>query len=134
MDSKTMSLFENLFERIPYHKEGLIFVSPNNSRKFLTNEFVNKILRKTLNDLEIEPVTIHGLRHTHASILLYKKISIYYVSERLGHAGIDTTLKYYAHVVKELREEDTQNTLELFQQMLSLEKNKRVKKPCARFV
>ncbi|AMQ71861.1 MULTISPECIES: tyrosine-type recombinase/integrase [Bacillus amyloliquefaciens group] len=122
MDPKTMSLFETLFERIPDHKHGLIFVSPNNPRKVLTNEFVNKILRKTLNDLEIEPVTIHGLRHTHASILLYKKISIYYVSERLGHASIDTTLKYYAHVVKELREEDTQNTLELFQQMPSLEK------------
>ncbi|MEH6872353.1 tyrosine-type recombinase/integrase, partial [Bacillus safensis] len=79
------------------------------------------ILKKTLNDLKIEPVTIHGLRHTHASILLYKKISIYYVSERLGHASIDTTLKYYAHVVKELREEDTKNTLDLFQKMLLLE-------------
>lgn len=122
MDSKTMSLFKNLFERIPDNEHGLIFNSPNNPRKVLTNEFVNKILRKTLNDLNIEPVTIHGLRHTHASILLYKKISIYYVSERLGHASIDTTLKYYAHVVKELREEDTQNTLELFEQMPSLEK------------
>ncbi|KRT88332.1 hypothetical protein AB447_208000 [Bacillus glycinifermentans] len=50
------------------------------------------------------------------------QFSAYYVSERLGHASIDTALKYYAHVVKELREEDTQNTLELFEQMPSLEK------------
>ncbi|WP_144471428.1 tyrosine-type recombinase/integrase [Bacillus pumilus] len=121
MDIETMQLFKGLFKTlIPNHYE-LIFVSPTNPKQVLTNEFVNKILKKTLNDLKIEPVTIHGLRHTHASILLYKKISIYYVSERLGHASIDTTLKYYAHVVKELREEDTKNTLDLFQKMLLLE-------------
>lgn len=120
MDTKTMALFRNLFNDIPKNHHGLVFITPMNPKKVLTNEFANKILRKTLNDLEIEPITIHGLRHTHASILLYKKISIYYVSERLGHVSIDTTLKYYAHVIKELREEDTQNTLVLFQEMLSL--------------
>ncbi|WP_328056376.1 tyrosine-type recombinase/integrase [Bacillus nakamurai] len=82
-----------------------------------SNEFVNKILKKTLTDLKIESISIHGLRHTHASVLLYKKISIYYVSEHLGHAKIDTTLNYYSHVIKELREEDTRNTLDLFEKM-----------------
>ncbi|MFI8720797.1 tyrosine-type recombinase/integrase [Bacillus altitudinis] len=122
MDIETMQLFQDLFKTLTPNHYELIFVSPSNPKKVLTNEFVNKILKKTLNDLKIEPVTIHGLRHTHASILLYKKISIYYVSERLGHASIDTTLRYYAHVVKELREEDTKNTLDLFQKMLSLER------------
>ncbi|MGM0956247.1 MAG: tyrosine-type recombinase/integrase [Bacillota bacterium] len=122
MDIETMQLFKDLFKTLTPNHYELIFVSPTNPKKVLTNEFVNKILKKTLNDLKIEPVTIHGLRHTHASILLYKKISIYYVSERLGHASIDTTLRYYAHVVKELREEDTKNTLDLFQKMLSLER------------
>ncbi|WP_233529720.1 tyrosine-type recombinase/integrase [Bacillus atrophaeus] len=75
------------------------------------------LLKKTLTDLKIESISIHGLRHTHASVLLYKKISIYYVSERLGHAKIDTTLNYYSHVIKELREEDTRNTLDLFEKM-----------------
>ncbi|MEK3890553.1 hypothetical protein [Bacillus sp. FSL K6-3431] len=45
---------------------------------------------------------------------LYRKISIYYVSERLGHANIETTLKHYAHVVKELREEDAKRTVDIF--------------------
>ncbi|WP_078061624.1 tyrosine-type recombinase/integrase [Bacillus zhangzhouensis] len=65
--------------------------------------------------------TPSDLRHTHASILLYKKISIYYVLERLGHASFDTTLRYYAHVVKELREEENKNTFDLFQKKLLLE-------------
>ncbi|MFJ8101105.1 MULTISPECIES: tyrosine-type recombinase/integrase [unclassified Lysinibacillus] len=48
-------------------------------------------MKKILVDLGIEPITIHGLRHTHACVLLYKKISIYYVCERLGHKDIETT-------------------------------------------
>ncbi|MCY7834471.1 site-specific integrase [Bacillus spizizenii] len=117
MDSNTMDLFKNLFDEMPNNMHNLVFYSPRSSKKVLTNEFVNKILKKTLTDLNIESISVHGLRHTHASILLYKKISIYYVSERLGHAKIDTTLNYYSHVIKELREEDTRNTLDLFERM-----------------
>lgn len=117
MDSNTMNLFKKLFDEIPNNMHNLVFYSPRSSKKVLTNEFVNKILKKTLADLNIESISVHGLRHTHASILLYKKISIYYVSERLGHAKIDTTLNYYSHVIKELREEDTRNTLDLFEKM-----------------
>ncbi len=119
MDSNTMDLFKKLFDEIPNNMHNLVFYSPRSSKKVLTNEFVNKILKKTLADLNIESISVHGLRHTHASILLYKKISIYYVSERLGHAKIDTTLNYYSHVIKELREEDTRNTLDLFEKMPS---------------
>lgn len=109
MDSNTMDLFKKLFAEMPDNIHNLVFYSPGSSKKVITNEFVNKILKKTLTDLKIESISIHGLRHTHASVLLYKKISIYYVSERLGHAKIDTTLNYYSHVIKELREEDTRS-------------------------
>jgi len=65
-------------------------------------------------------ISIHGLRHTHASILLYRKVSIYYISERLDHKDIDTTLKYYAHIVKELRTFDENNTIAIFEEMFEL--------------
>ncbi|WP_262417881.1 site-specific integrase [Bacillus sp. YC2] len=117
MDSNTMDLFKKLFAEMPDNIHNLVFYSPRSSKKVITNEFVNKILKKTLTDLKIETISIHRLRHTYASVLLYKKISIYYVSERLGHAKIDTTLDYYSHVIKELREEDTRNTIDLFEKM-----------------
>ncbi|WP_438824300.1 tyrosine-type recombinase/integrase [Bacillus sp. JJ1533] len=47
--------------------------------------------KKTLQELGISPMTIHGLRHTHASVLLYMKIDINYVCEHLGHSNIETT-------------------------------------------
>ena len=117
MDKRTMKAFQKLFLQTPSNIHGLVFFSPSSSRKVISNNAVNKLLKSTLEDLDIEPITFHGLRHTHASVLLYRKVSIYYVSERLGHADIDTTLRHYAHVVKELREADKNATVATFEGM-----------------
>ncbi len=42
-------------------------------------------------------VTFHGLRHTHASLLLKQGVPIQYVSMRLGHESIEITYKTYSH-------------------------------------
>lgn len=42
-------------------------------------------------------VTVHGLRHTHASLLLKHGVPIQYVSQRLGHENIAITYRFYAH-------------------------------------
>jgi len=49
---------------------------------------------------------VHGLRHTHASILLYAGVSIASVARRLGHASMTTTQKTYLHVIQELENQD----------------------------
>ena len=43
-------------------------------------------------------LTLHGLRHTHATILVASGVAIKAVSERLGHATIQITLDLYSHV------------------------------------
>jgi len=120
IDHETMTTFKNLFKTTPTNYLGLVFFSTQSSRRVLTNESVNKLLKNTLKELNIDPISIHGLRHTHASILLYRRVSIYYVSERLGHKDIDTTHKYYSHVIKELREEDAKSTIGTFAKMKSV--------------
>lgn len=50
----------------------------------------------------IRKIRFHDLRHTHATILLYLGVDIKTISERLGHANIQTTLDIYADVLKEL--------------------------------
>lgn len=42
---------------------------------------------------DIPTISIHGLRHTHASLLLYAGVSIASVARRLGHASMTTTQK-----------------------------------------
>ncbi|WP_017187058.1 tyrosine-type recombinase/integrase [Alkalibacillus haloalkaliphilus] len=109
VNDKTMSKFKELFENTPDNIHGLVFYSPQSKHKVLTNNTLNKALKHLLNKLNFDQIiTMHGLRHTHASVLLYLRCSIYYVSERLGHKDIQTTHNYYAHVIKELRAEDEQ--------------------------
>lgn len=118
MDETTMKVFKDMFDRKPDNIHGLVFYSPESKYKVISNAAANKALDHILKALKIEPITIHGLRHTHASILLYKKVSIYYVSERLGHGDIETTLQHYAHIVKELRKEDEKSTIKIFGEMI----------------
>ena len=56
--------------------------------------------------LNIPVISVHGLRHTHASILLYAGVSIASVARRLGHASMTTTQKTYLHVIQELENQD----------------------------
>lgn len=118
IDGKTMALFKALFANHPDNIHNLVFFSPQSKYKVLSNGGVNKTLKNLLVQLNIEQISVHGLRHTHASILLYKKVSIYYVSERLGHSDIDTTHQHYAHIVKELRKQDEKNTTKIFDAMI----------------
>ncbi len=76
-----------------------------------------KPIPKTLQELGIDPITMHGLRHTRASVLLYRKVDINYVSERLGHSTIESTYKHYSHVLKEMREKEEILTVESIENM-----------------
>jgi integrase len=47
--------------------------------------------------------TIHGLRHTNASLLLYAGESIEVISAHLGHASADITSRVYSHLYAEVK-------------------------------
>lgn len=88
------------------HLDSRIFKSTYNPSKSLTNNGANSALEKILRELGIKIITVHGLRHTHASVLLYNGANIHYISERLGHRDFQTTMNTYSHVIKELKERD----------------------------
>jgi integrase len=50
-------------------------------------------------------VTFHGLRHSHATILLSQGVQPKVVSERLGHSSIGITQDLYSHVMPHMQEE-----------------------------
>ena len=47
----------------------------------------------------VPSLRLHGLRHTHASLLLAAGVPVKVVSERLGHASVSVTMDVYAHVM-----------------------------------
>jgi integrase len=50
-------------------------------------------------------ITLHGLRHTHASHLLALKEHPKVVQERLGHSGIAITMDIYSHLMPNMQED-----------------------------
>lgn len=70
------------------------------------NSTVNDMLKRRCKTANIPVISIHGLRHTHASLLLFAGVSIASVARRLGHASITTTQKTYLHIIRELESKD----------------------------
>jgi integrase len=56
-------------------------------------------------------VSMHGLRHTYASMLILLKRPITEVSRYLGHADVSITMRVYAHFLKP-KKQDTMSDLE----------------------
>jgi integrase len=56
-------------------------------------------LRRECVRLGLPPMTPHGLRHLHASLLLEANVPLPAVSARLGHANPQITLRLYAHAL-----------------------------------
>ncbi|MER2000405.1 MAG: tyrosine-type recombinase/integrase [Lysinibacillus sp.] len=117
IDKTTADCIKRYINKMEPNEYRLLFYSEESKYKCISNSAANDLLRDITHDLRIERITLHGLRHTHASSLLYKKASIYYVSERLGHKNINTTLSEYTHVMKELREDDEQLATNLIENM-----------------
>ncbi|MET3659615.1 site-specific integrase [Sporosarcina psychrophila] len=117
VDETTMEIFKVLFLKLPTNIHGTAFFNAKSSNGTLTNEATNKLLKGTLKRLGIDPISIHGLRHTHISVLLYKGVSVQFVSERAGHSDIETTLKYYSHVLKEMRKEEEEKSVAIISRM-----------------
>jgi integrase len=55
--------------------------------------------RRDLGDDELPAIRLHDLRHTHATLLLRTGENVKVVSERLGHANANVTLRVYSHVL-----------------------------------
>ena len=61
---------------------------------------LNNEITKICKTANLPHVTVHGLRHMFASILLEQNVSLRKVSAMLGHKSVMTTFEYYADVIE----------------------------------
>ena len=99
LDWQTIIQFSELIKGLP--EDEPIFI-----RGRVFNSTVNSILARHCKAQNIPVISIHGLRHTHASLLLFAGVSIASVARRLGHASMTTTQKTYLHIIQELENRD----------------------------
>lgn len=101
LDWRTVAQFSELTSGMESDKP--IFIKDGQATY---NSTINAVLTKYCQKAGIPVITIHGLRHTHASMLLYEGVSIASVARRLGHSSINTTQRVYIHVIQELENAD----------------------------
>ena len=99
IDWQLIIQFSTLVKDLP--EDEPIFVSGK-----VYNSTVNDILERHCKKAEIPVISVHGLRHTHASLLLFAGVSIASVAQRLGHSSMTTTQKTYLHIIQELENKD----------------------------
>jgi integrase len=94
--------------RREYHDHGLVFAKPWNQigrslstfgQPLQVNNLGERELAPLIASAEVPPISLHGLRHTCATLLLAAGVPSRVVQERLGHQKIETTLSVYAHVM-----------------------------------
>lgn len=99
LDWQTLMQFSELVKDLPDNRPFFI-------QKRVYNSTVNNVLAKRCKDAGVPVISIHSLRHTHASLLLFAGVSIASVARRLGHASMTTTQKTYLHIIQELDNQD----------------------------
>ena len=83
------------------HKDGSLFAESSFTQAFIrARDEANEKFENGLSDVEIQPGTLHDLRHYHVSELIEEKASDKQISSRLGHKSVAFTIDRYGHLRK----------------------------------
>jgi integrase len=83
--------------------DELVFVRPDGS--WVHPQSFSQVLDRKVAKLDVPTISLHDLRHTHATLLLKAGIPVKVVSERLGHANVAFTMAIYQHVLPGMQAE-----------------------------
>lgn len=126
---------EIFFQQGFTNKDNFVFInkehnvpsdtSANNVlRKYLKKIYFKKNKDKGMNDAENEKaldethlIGFHGLRHTHASYLISRGLSLEYISQRLGHSNVGITSKVYIHLLNDYREREDNKAMKALSEL-----------------
>jgi len=100
--------------------DNYIFIQDDGKQMDLSTP--NKMFKKIVNrynetakeEDQLSEITLHGLRHTSATLLIAQNIDVKTVSGRLGHSECSTTMDIYAHALKKQDEIASQSLGDLF--------------------
>lgn len=105
IDKQTVLMLKEYKLANQKNKSKYIFLDPYFDH--ISNNAVNKALKKACTRAGVKEITFHPLRHTHCSILIYEGVNIKYISKRLGHATTGITYEIYGHILDELEQKES---------------------------
>lgn len=115
LDAKTMDMLKRW--RLRQRKDLLRFghnsindhqlvFSSLEKNSFIELATPRKWLHTILKENGIRKITLHGLRHTAATMMLESGLTLKDVSDRLGHASIEITSDLYIHITEKRKREN----------------------------
>lgn len=87
-----------LYEETMNYINGLYGLAQTDRLFMFTRSFLQKEIKRIAAKAGLEPIRVHDLRHSHASLLIEMGFNILMISERLGHKSVQTTWNTYAHL------------------------------------
>lgn len=118
LDNETLSMLKHwrmlqrsvMFEHgfnINTKKDQFLFsrFNDNNNINVMTpNHWLERVLRNS----DLPKITVHGFRHTYATLAIESGMNVKQLQKQLGHADIKTTLDIYTAVTEHGKQETTE--------------------------
>jgi integrase len=118
IDPGTVAVFEEWLATRTNERRGkrpeaddLIFVKADGN--WVHPDIFSQTFDRNVARLDVPVITLHDLRHTHATLLLKAGVPVKVVSERLGHANVAFTMSVYQHVLPGMQAEAAATFAEL---------------------
>jgi integrase len=83
--------------------DDLVFTRADGS--VIHPDIFSQVFDRCVEKLPVPAISLHDLRHTHATLLLKAGVPVKVVSERLGHASAAFTMSVYQHVLPGMQAE-----------------------------
>lgn len=64
----------------------------------VTDRAVQKKMKQKIEKLELTPIRVHDLRHSHIAFLIEKGVQPLVIAKRVGHDSVNTTMNIYGHL------------------------------------
>lgn len=100
---RTISIPNFLCEELKEYMDMLYNPSPDQRLFRIHKANMAKNFHRLSEKAGLKRITIHGLRHSHVSLLISRKYDIFEVSKRIGHKSIKTTQDIYGHLFDDVQ-------------------------------
>ena len=102
-----------------YNLEYKDYICVDSVGNIINPDFITKHFKKLLEKNNLRIIRFHDLRHSCASLLLSRGISLKEIQEWLGHSNFNTTANIYAHLDTKIK----QNSANVLSNILKSQKN-----------
>ncbi len=96
--NRKISIHKELVELLQEYINKLPYLEPSDRLFEISKISVRTRLNKYAKKANVNPIRVHDLRHSHASLLIEIGFSPLLIASRLGHENIQTTLQTYSHL------------------------------------